>query len=307
MPVDLHAPVVVGVNGTEESRRAAVYGGWEAQRHTVPLRLVYAFESLVPTWGPANILSDLYEWEQDNARAVCDKAAKEVALHFPDLPVEIAAIDGSPAGVLVAQSRHADMIVVATRAAGGLTGHLSESVASQLTAYASAPVLILRPEPENNRPGTGTEVPGGGPVVVGVDGSPPAHAAMEFGVQEALARGVGLVAVLVRNEGSAISPGSRPGHPSDSRPAATASRLLTDATEQWSDRYPNLAISHQAIHDSHPVRALVRAAGGASLIVVGARGRGGFLGLRIGSTADGLIRHAGTTVAVVRDEYPDHG
>jgi hypothetical protein len=37
--------------------------------------------------------------------------------------------------------------------------------------------------------------------------------------------------------------------------------------------------------------------------VVGSRGRGGFLGLRLGSTVDGLIRHSDVPVAVVRGEF----
>jgi nucleotide-binding universal stress UspA family protein len=49
-----------------------------------------------------------------------------------------------------------------------------------------------------------------------------------------------------------------------------------------------------------PARALLDAAAGAELLVVGARGRGGFASLVLGSTSHACVRHAPCPVAVVR-------
>jgi nucleotide-binding universal stress UspA family protein len=49
-----------------------------------------------------------------------------------------------------------------------------------------------------------------------------------------------------------------------------------------------------------PARGLLEAAQGADLLVVGARGRGGFRGLLLGSVTDQCVRHAPCPVTVIR-------
>jgi nucleotide-binding universal stress UspA family protein len=56
---------------------------------------------------------------------------------------------------------------------------------------------------------------------------------------------------------------------------------------------------------TQPVRALIQAAVGADVLVVGARGRGGFAGLLLGSVSDQVTRHASCPVTVVRSNRKD--
>lgn len=297
MTSNANGPVVVGIDGSDEAARAATYGAWEAGRRRVPLRLVLAHQP-TPMWGPATLIQDDYEWVQDWVREILVKAEKQVTADYPGVTVGAAAVSGGAAGVLVEESRRASLVVIGTRATGGVWGRLSGSVAAQVAAHAHAPVVVLRPtSPGAADPATFATTP----IVVGLDGSPESQHALAFAVEEAVARGTNLHAVYawsvldVRDIGPIVPDGYEAADAKDK-----ALRLLTEATEGWSDRYPDLIIRRSVAHTLDPVEALIIASDGAGLIVVGSRGHGGFLGLRLGSTVDALIRNAGAPVAVVR-------
>jgi nucleotide-binding universal stress UspA family protein len=56
----------------------------------------------------------------------------------------------------------------------------------------------------------------------------------------------------------------------------------------------------QVVKEGHPVGVLLAQAVDAALLVVGARGRGGFAGLRAESVSEQCVRHAPCSVVVVR-------
>jgi hypothetical protein len=53
---------------------------------------------------------------------------------------------------------------------------------------------------------------------------------------------------------------------------ATALRLLTEATEEWSERYPDLAIHRRVIEALHAYGALSKISTGSAMVVVGGAG-----------------------------------
>jgi nucleotide-binding universal stress UspA family protein len=295
-----HGPVVVGMDGSAEALRAAAYGAWEAKRRNVHLRLVFA-HAPAPMWGPSILLADDHRWERQWAHGMLVEAEQRVSAVHPDVTIQTAVVSGSAAGALVDESRSASLVIIGTRAASGVIGHLSGSVAAQVAAHAHTPVVVVRPTDDLDVDPT---VITDRPVIVGLDGSVESERAMAFAVEQAVARGTHLYALYVWNvlEVHDIGPIIPDDFDADVA-EKKAMRLLTEATEGWADSCPDLTITRRVIHGLDAVDALSRAGHDAGMIVVGSRGHGGFLGLRLGSTVDGLIRHAGPPMAVVRGEY----
>lgn len=61
----------------------------------------------------------------------------------------------------------------------------------------------------------------------------------------------------------------------------------------------NAAVSSRVV-EGHPAQVLIDAAAGADLLVVGSRGRGGFVGMLLGSVSEHVSAHAPCPVLVVR-------
>jgi nucleotide-binding universal stress UspA family protein len=297
MNTALNTPVVVGVDGSPDATRAVEYGAWEAHRRHRPLRLVHGFVP-TPMFGPAPLVPYDVEVPLRATRTAMNDLARATSLSHPELTVSTSVMAGGPAGVLIDESEGACLVVVGSRGRGGFAGLLAGSVSAQVAAHAHAPVVVLRPPagtPEDAPP----EVPGGGPVVVGVDGSPGAERALEFALDEAAARGTELVAVYAWG----VPPGGNLGptthrHYDEHEAQDQAERLLSEACAGWQEDYPEVKVDRRAVHSFNPVLTLIEEVPAASLIVVGPRGRGGFASLLLGSVADGLVRHADRPVAI---------
>jgi nucleotide-binding universal stress UspA family protein len=202
--------------------------------------------------------------------------------------------EGDPAARLTTLSRGAGLVVLGHRGHGQFSGLLLGSVGVAVTAHAHCPVAIVRGE----HPTSGA----GRPVAVGSDGSPAADAALGFAFGEAAARRVDLVAIR------AWQPPPPPWQ-SVVRPLVldvdeleTAERSeLTGALAGWREKYPDVVVE-PILAVGSPAEAMVSASRRAQLIVVGARGRGGFAGLLLGSVSQQVIHHAACPVVVVREE-----
>jgi nucleotide-binding universal stress UspA family protein len=144
------------------------------------------------------------------------------------------------------------------------------------------------------------EVDRGGDILVGVDGSPAGASALDFAFEEAALRGVGITALHTY-----IYPVA--GDPGDLLPLVydadqlkdEETAVLAEAVAGWCERYPDVPVNQALVRD-RASRALVHAADRAALVVVGCRGRGGFLGLVLGSVSQALLHHASCPVAIMR-------
>jgi nucleotide-binding universal stress UspA family protein len=141
-------------------------------------------------------------------------------------------------------------------------------------------------------------------IIVGVDGSPNSLAALRWAHREAALRGDDLVALFAWG----FVP---PGHAGDGHAFDTgygseeAAGALEAAVTGALDGGAAIAeIDLRTIWDV-PVRALRAAAAGADMLVVGARGVGGFRGLLLGSVSGQCLHHAPAPLAIVRPDAAD--
>ncbi|MGC4897336.1 universal stress protein [Micromonospora sp. DT31] len=134
-------PVVVGSDGSETALLALGFAVERAAQRDVPLRVLRVWEPP----GGRRVPSDFDPEET----AAAERAAAEAELapwreSFPDVPVEIEAVPGSAAALLVEASRSAQLVVVGTRGRGGLRGMLLGSVSQQLIQHSHCPVAVVR-------------------------------------------------------------------------------------------------------------------------------------------------------------------
>lgn len=142
MEAHSNGPVVVGVDGSPNSRRALVRAGAYARDVGARLVVVHAIgltEEIdgehVPTFGRRNEIAALLDrW--------CDAVREAGIVEFDQRLV-----DGSPVDVLlrVADETAAGTIVIGRRGIGGRPELLLGSTAHQVIEHAHCPVLVIPP------------------------------------------------------------------------------------------------------------------------------------------------------------------
>jgi nucleotide-binding universal stress UspA family protein len=75
-------------------------------------------------------------------------------------------------------------------------------------------------------------------------------------------------------------------------------RLLAETLVGCAERYPQVPVELRSVRAATR-ETLVAESSNAQLLVVGARGRGGFTGLLLGSVSQAVLHHARCPVAVV--------
>lgn len=135
-------------------------------------------------------------------------------------------------------------------------------------------------------------------VLVGFDGSEHAVRALHWSAIEALARGVPLTVVSAFTVPRLIA-GDVPYDSDESLARRVAEEVVEKAREQLKD-YPGDVSFH--IDDGDAAGVLVARSREAEIAVVGARGRGGFVGRMLGSVSSALPAHANCPTVVV-DQY----
>jgi nucleotide-binding universal stress UspA family protein len=135
-------------------------------------------------------------------------------------------------------------------------------------------------------------------ILVGVDGSEPATAALRWAAAEA-ARHRAELEVVVAYHWQVPGASFRSGEEAQRAANEAAGDLVAAAARMAQAVAPDLVVRCTAVLGD-PVPVLMRAAQDADLLVLGHRGREGFAGLLLGSVGLRMAAHAPGTVVVVR-------
>lgn len=304
--------VVAGYDGSPESKLAMQWAAEVAQRRGIGLRVVNA-TGVDPT-TPAAYRAGVAIPTERGARAVAEEGAK-IAREFANIDVEAVGIEHGAVKALVEQSETAELLVLGNRGRGRLRGVLLGSSAFSVAIHAKCPVSIIR---HNLRPLPSPEFP----IVVGTDGSESSAGAVMEAARLASETGATLKIVsayaapsntpwLIAKYPPGTHEGDDPnvwerqvfdpdldGTSSDQRRRGAAN-MARDAGDLVAEKYPNVPIE-LIVASGRPERVIVEAAEDASVIVVGARGRGDFASLLLGSVSRDVIQHADCAVYIVR-------
>jgi nucleotide-binding universal stress UspA family protein len=139
--------IVVGVDGSDESKDALRWTLREAEAHGATVVAVHAWQVPVApadiTAAPQLNFAELAGELKDAAEALVAQVVDEVA-GGADVNIEVLTIEGPAAPSLIEASQDADLLVVASRGHGGFTALLLGSVSHNCVTHARCPVLVHR-------------------------------------------------------------------------------------------------------------------------------------------------------------------
>lgn len=138
--------VLVGVDGSEGSRRALRFAADEARAHDARLTVLTAYT--VPTTPvDAGLVQPRWRepeaWRDDAENLVASTISSTLG-DDTDLEVTAEVVEGTAAHALIDASSSSDVLVVGTRGHGGFAGMLLGSVSQHVAAHAGCPVVIVR-------------------------------------------------------------------------------------------------------------------------------------------------------------------
>ncbi len=291
--------IVVGIDGSEPSYRAAEWAAHEAARRSLPVRLVSCYS--VPLAGePGMVGTYAVEAQVDAIRdehdGFVDTAVKRVREAVTGLRIERLVTLASPSIVLPKNAEPDGLLVVGSSGRSGRFVDVLGSVATAACHHASVPVVVV-PATSSKRGSSMKKI------VVGTDGSESARHALEWAYEEARLAGAELVVVHSWEYPYPETAGDTSGM--RERMRRDAERELDESVSAHTARAGGEGVTlRKHLVESPPAKALIDESEGADLVVVGSRGRGGFASMLLGSVSRAVVQHAHCPIAVIR--HPKH-
>lgn len=276
--------VVAGYDGSEPAALAVRWAARHARLLDAELEVVHCslWPLLTSDLGPVQGVAG--SGLRHQAQAVLDQGKAEALTAASEAMIRTSLLYGLPPPHLRRISDGAAMLVLGSRGIGGFMGLLVGSVSLELAATATCPVVVVR---FDNNPA--------GRVVVGIDSTGSAAAlGKACAIANANRADLLIIHVIQPPDGRA----SRAGRAASAGLDA-AGRILRTAFRQARALAPELTISQELATDTSIPRALLNAARGAALIVVGSKGQGLIKGT-FGSNAHAVLHHATGPVMICR-------
>lgn len=281
--------IVVGVDGSESSRVALRWALAEAMVRGDVLEVLHAWHT------PLVFVPDAYEPDLVEMGRM-----DEAALRFVERELDAIGADGDcpvvieksesqhfPARALVDASTRAELVVLGRHGVGGFPHELMTPKVVQVAHHAKCPVAVVPDAWSGDGEG----------IVVGVDGSDHSERALRWAADEAGRRSTPLTVVL--------SWGLLDQHHADGVERFDPHYTVADAQAALDAIVVRVigegatTVERKVVNDL-PARALLETAEHAELLVVGARGLGGFSDLLLGSVSHRCLAHAASPTIVVR-------
>ena len=293
--------ILVPLDGSPLAEQAIPIAQALAERARCKLKLVLVHERIILKPGPHYTRLELAMQKADREylKSVTARVRERLGRS-----VSSAVLQGLPVVETLARyirELGADLVVMSTHGRGGLRRAWLGSVTDQLIRSAEVPVLVVRP----GEAGAARPVWEPGEILVALDGSPLAEAALEPAIDMARLWDAELSLVQIV---SSITPtsGPHPTFPSSYIDQVTALHresaqdYIRDVAEQIREsgvRASGVAVIGGAVPETLIELADTERVG---LMVVATHGLGGVRRMVLGSVADKLVRGANVPVLVVR-------
>ena len=311
--------IIVGIDGSDNAECALQWAITHAQKTSAEIRIVSAYTVPGVNMSQADIVypADFDDAVKKTVEDIAEAAAATVTK--AGVPVSTTIVPGDASGVMVEHSKNAALAVVGARGRGGFAGRLLGSVALAMPAHSQCPTVVVPStwptrimpttplpidDPVRTTDDPSAEADGrsrpdfSGEVVAAVDPFETDTPVLRAAAAQAAIYGVPLRLVGVTAT-HILSPEWMPSEEHLIRMYDEAAKAFTAAADSLKGDFPDLEVRF-SIFDAPATEVLVSATYTADLMVIGSRGRGGFVSTILGSTSQGVLSHAVCPVRVVR-------
>lgn len=302
------ADILIGVDGSDNSRQAFATAVAIAQEHNCSIRVVGAYSvPVIPRRHAPTISDDRHRSIGNSTQELLEEFAAQA--RSAGVEASAQAIEGNAGEVLAEASRYSRLAVVGKRGRNRLASRLLGTVSGAFVAHSHCPVMVVPfQDSDLDDDVPGQENLGGSAsegqhyrlsfedeVVAGVDMGSSALPVAEVAARAAELSGRRLAFVSAVPADAGASRGTGAEDPATDRAYADHLEELVHAV---TDHHDGLTVRLELAEGSAAAH-LIEATRTAALVVLGTRGRGGVASLLLGSVSRSVLNQAKSPVLIV--------